>query len=128
MADLHSAIAQYGATPDRDLKVTVATGTDMDQRHKDFLKELIALIDSKAINPRDHESFVYQEKLKGLSEQNQSRVTIVALNMASLVQHIEWYFRSTTTPNASPQLQNMIDQLWQMKDRVETELGDVYKF
>jgi hypothetical protein len=40
---------------------------------------------------------------------------------------IEHFYRSKDTPNASVELQNMIEHLWQMKQRIEDDY-DVFKF
>lgn len=105
-----------------------AAGDDMGTKHKVFLATLIAMIDAKEIDGHVPESFVNRKAYDALDELSHGKIDLSLINMADQVRRIEWFFRSTTTPNASPELQTMIEHLWQMKSRVEERHGDVFKF
>jgi hypothetical protein len=105
-----------------------AAGDDMDEQHKTFLAKLIAMIDAKEIDVRVPQSFLNQAVYDSLDELSRGKIDLSLINMADQVRGIEWFFRSKTTPNASPELQTMIEHLWQMKSRVEIQYGDVLKF
>lgn len=129
MADFHAAIAQYkNLSEEAQKKAGQATGKTMDEKHTAFLAELIGLIDSKVIDVSVPASFLKQENYAKLSEADRGTVDYALLNLADQVRLIESYFRSQTTPNASPQLQTMIEQLWDMKSRLEEKHGDVLQF
>ena len=129
MADFHAAIAQHqDLSQDAQKKAGQATGTDMDEEHKKFLSDLIAKLDRKEIDASVPRSLLKQDNYNKLPEQERDAVDLALYNLADQLKRVEWYFRSKTTPNASPQLQTMIEHLWDMKSRLETKYGDVLTF
>lgn len=109
------------------IKAGRATGTDMEERHKEFLAKLIAMVDKGDIMIGDPQSLVHQKVYDALPEESRGIVDFALLNLVDQVRRIEDYFRNTATPNASPELQTMIEYLWQMKSRLEEKHGDVLK-
>ena len=129
MDDFTSAIAKYqDLSEEAQKKAGRATGTTMDPEHKQFLADLIAMLDRKEMDFTVPSSMLKQENYDALDEEARRAVDYALLNLADQLRHIEWYFRSKTTPNASPQLQSMIDHFWDMKSRLEEKYGDVLKF
>ncbi len=129
MADLIQTINAHSGTSDEDLKKAgKAAGDDMAAAHKRFLADLISRIDRKEINPFDPASLVDQEKRNKLPEIDRGKVDVNATNMASQIQKIEDFFRNKATPNASPELQTMIEYLWENKKRIETQYGPLFRF
>ena len=129
MADFVSTIAQHhDLSEDAQKKAGQATGTDMDAKHKTFLAELIAMLDRKEIDASTPSSFLKQNNYDALAEEGKNAVDYALMNLADQLRRVEWYFRSTTTPNASPQLQTMIEHFWDMKSRLVEKYGDVLKF
>ena len=128
MGDFTSAIAQHqDLSEDAQKKAGQATGSDMEQKHKSFLADLIAMLDRKEIDASAPSSLLNRDVYGKLPEESQYAVDYAVLNLADQLRHIEWYFRSKTTPNASPQLQTMIEHLWQKKSILEEKYGDVLK-
>ena len=128
MADFHAAIAQHqDLSEEAQKKAGQATGTDMDEKHKKFLADVIAMLDRKEMDPTVPRSILKQENYEKLSEQQRDMVDLSLFNLADQLKRVEWYFRSKTTPNASPQLQTMIEHLWYMKSQIEDKYGDVLK-
>ena len=129
MADFHAAIAQFKDLPEEaQKKAGQATGQDMDDAHKTFLAKLIVLIDRKEIDATVPTSLLNKTLYEKLPEEARSAIDYAVLNLTDQLRRIEDYFRSTKTPNASPQLQTMIEHFWEMKQRLEQKYGDVLKF
>lgn len=129
MTDFAAAIAEHkNISEEAQKKAGQATGSDMDAKHKQFLADLIGMLDRKEINSSAPASFLKEENYVKLDEEAKNSVDYALLNLSDELRHIEWYFRSKTTPNASPQLQTMIEHLWNMKSRLEEKYGDVLKF
>lgn len=99
----------------------------MSEEHKKFLKTIIALIDSGQIDPYVPESLLNKEVYDSLPEVDQDKIDLALLNIADMIRMIEEFFRSTQTPDESPQLQEMIDYLWQIKKHAE-KVHDIFKF
>lgn len=104
-----------------------ASGNNMDEKHKKFLADLIGMIDRKEIDVTVPESLVNRSVYDALPELSRGVVDFALLNLADQIRRIEGYFRNTKTPNASPELQTMIEYLWQMKSRLEEKHGNVLK-
>lgn len=113
---------------DAQKKMGQAGGNDMDDEHKKFLAVLIGLLDRKEIDAMAPSSFVKQKQYEALPEEARDAVDYALVNLADQIRHIEEFFRSKATPNASPELQSMIEHLWQMTSRLELKYGDVLKF
>jgi hypothetical protein len=129
MADFASLADQHkDLSVEAQIKAGQATGSDMAQKHKEFLAMLIAMLDRKEMDPYVPSSMLNQADYDKLDELGRSAVDVAVLNLADQLRRIEGYFRSTQTPNASPQLQTMIEHFWDMKTRLEEKYGDVLKF
>ncbi len=129
MADFHDTLAQHQTlSEEAQKKAGQATGTTMDKKHVKFLEELIGMIDRKEVDASNVSSMFKEENYSTLDETARDAVDLAALNLADQLRLIESYFRSTQTPNASPQLQTMIEHFWNMKSRLEDKYGDVLKF
>lgn len=129
MADLISSIAEHKDLPEDDQKKAgQAVAGSMGDEHNDFVKIIARMITNKEIDAFFPETFFKKDIYDKLNEESKAKVDQATVNVADMLRHIAEFYLSKQTPDESPQLQNMIDQLWQMKERVETEHGDVYKF
>lgn len=129
MPDFHHAIRVHQNLSEAAQKQAgQAAGNDMDEKHKKFLAEIIAMLDRKEIDTSLPASLLKQDNYGKLSEQQRDAVDFALLNLADQLRRIESFFRSKATPNASPELQTMIEHLWDMKSRLEEKHGDVLKF
>lgn len=108
-------------------KVGKAIAGDMSQKHTDFAKKLSELIRSKKIDPMNTDTFLNMDVYKGLNAEMKLAVDKMLPNLATLLSHIVGFYDSKETPNASPELQSLIENLWQMIERVESE-ADVFVF
>lgn len=100
---------------------------DIDEEHRNFLKTLIKLIDSGEIRPDDPKSFLKPEVYDKLDEEWHEKTDIALMNIAQQVRLINDFRNTNGAPDESPQLQTMVEQLWQMKQQIE-EHHDVFKF
>lgn len=129
MPDFQTAIAVHtDLSESAQKKAGQATGSDMDEEHKKFLADLIGMLDRKEMDPTVPSSLLKKDNYDPLPQEAKDAIDFALLNLADQLKRVEWYFRSKTTPNASPQLQTMIEHLWDQKSRLEEKYGDVLKF
>ncbi len=129
MADFQDAITQHqNLSEEAQKKAGQATGSDMSAQHKRFLAELIGMLDRKEMDARVPASLLKQENYGPLSQEQKDAVDLALMNITDELRLIEDYYRSKETPNASPQLQTMIEHFWDKKTRLEEKYGDVLKF
>ncbi|MDA1209214.1 MAG: hypothetical protein O2904_04260 [bacterium] len=114
-------------TTEDQVKTGQAVAGKMDDEHKNFMKTLMSLIDKGEINPADPKTFLKMEVYSKIDEQWQDKTDLALLNIANQVKLIDDFRKSADSPDESPQLQTMVEQLWQMKQRIE-ETHDVFKF
>ena len=128
MADFSAAIRQHKDLPeDAQKKAGQAISGKMNPEHYEFLKLVTGLLKSEKLNVYKTQTF-FQEAYTKLDESKKAQVDLATLNIADLLRHIADFYLSKKTPDESPQLMTMIDQLLQMKKRVESKYGDVYIF
>lgn len=108
-------------------KAGTPMGGDMDDEHKNFCTTITKLFESGAIDVTKPETFLNADVYEGLSAEWKTKTDLAMLNVATLLEHIYGFYKSKQTPDACPQLANMIDQLWEMKQRIESH-ADVFKF
>ncbi|NOS67426.1 MAG: hypothetical protein HOO67_03630 [Candidatus Peribacteraceae bacterium] len=129
MPDFQKAIAVHTEiSEEAQKKAGHATGTTMDDKHITFLADLIAMLDRKEMDASVPASLLKKENYDPLPQTAKDLIDVALLNLADQLKRIEAYFRSSQTPNASPQLQTMIEHFWDMKSRLEDKHGDVLKF
>lgn len=102
-------------------------GGDMGDEHKRFAKTISTLLESGEIDVTKPETFLNQSVYDGLDQEWKAKADLAMVNIATLLQHIYEFYKSKKTPDAAPQLEQMIEQLWEMKQRIEVH-ADVFKF
>ena len=100
---------------------------DMDQEHKDFVQTISTLLESGEIDVTNPESFLHKDIYEKLEPEWKTKTDLNMPNIAILLSHIYDFYKSKQTPDACPQLAQMIEQLWEMKQRIEVH-ADVFKF
>ncbi|MFH0851688.1 MAG: hypothetical protein V1876_02975 [Candidatus Peregrinibacteria bacterium] len=108
-------------------KAGQSQGAKMGDAHETFMKTILHMLDSKTIDVSRPQSFLKMEVYNRLDEMWKGKVDLALVNIADLLGHIVDFRLSKQTPDESPELQSMIDHLWQMKQRIE-ETHDVFKF
>ena len=99
----------------------------MSDEKKKFVEDVSRMLESGEIDPLKPESFLNAPVYDTLEPELKRKTDMSILNMATLLTHIHGFYRSKQTPDACPQLSTMIDELWQMKKRIEAH-ADVFKF
>lgn len=100
---------------------------NIDEEHRNFFTKLISLIDNGIIEVGDPQTFLNQDTYAGLDQEWKDQTDLALINIANQVQLINAFHRDKSFSDNSPQLQTMVDQLWQMKQRIEVH-HDVFKF
>jgi hypothetical protein len=129
MANFHQTIAAHtkDLSDDAHRSAGAPTAGSMDQKHKDFLKLIIGLIESGDIDPYDQNTFIKEGVYDSLSEEWREKVDLSLINMANQLRLLYEFYKSKETPEESPQLQVMVEHLWAMVQRIEDH-HDVFKF
>lgn len=128
MVDFTQTIRQSSALSEaQQRKVGQPVAAKMTTEHEDFIKTILALIERKEIDLQTLESFLKMEVYNALDDAWKAKVDIALVNIANLLTHIVEFRKSKFTPDESPELESMIEHLWQMKQRIE-ETYDVFKF
>jgi hypothetical protein len=128
MADYAQTMAlQATLTTEQQQRMGAAAAAPMDEEHAQFLQTILRLIDSGEIDVYKPETFLKREIYDSLSEEWRDRTDLALVNIANQLQNIYLFRVSKQTPDESPVLQAMIEELWQMKQRIE-EHHDVFKF
>ncbi len=128
MADFTQLMQEHQDLPeDAQKKAGEPIAGKMDPAVEEFLKVLLKLLEEKAIDTANPETFINKDIYDSMPQDWKGKTDMALLNIADQVRRIEEFYKSKQTPNESPQLQNMIEGLWQMKQRIE-ETYDVFKF
>jgi len=129
MTDLKSLYDEHKHLPEEAQKQAgkPATGS-MGEEHETFLKTVLNLLKSKSIEPSDPKTFLNRAVYDKLPQAEKDAIDLSLINLADILRHVVEFRLSSDTPDSSPQLQTMIEQLWQTKSRIEEKAGDVFKF
>ncbi len=117
----------YDLTEEDQKKAGQAMGGDMSTKHKEFVTLLSSLIREEKIDPHNPSTLIHQHVYDALDDALRAKVDLALPSIAILLRHIADFYHSKETPDACPQLAQMIDQLWEMKERIEKE-KDVFVF
>lgn len=128
MTTFHDHIkADYSLTEEEQKKAGQAMTGDMSTKHKEFVALLSSLIREEKIDPHNPSTLIHQEIYNSLDDVLRTKVDVALPSIAILLRHIVDFYHSKETPDSCPQLAQMIDQLWEMKERIEQE-KDVFVF
>lgn len=127
--DFHKTIAdhhKHHLSEDQQKKVTAPVQGSIQDEHKNFLKTLFSLLDDGKINPEDPQTFIKNDVYSALSEEWQDKVDVALVNIANQIRLIR-DLRVTAKDADVIHLETMVEQLWEMKQRIE-EHHDVFIF
>ncbi len=128
MPDFYTHIQNAGDLSDeQQKKAGQPIAGHMDEKYKKFCVDIERMIKTGEIDVNKPETTLNKDIYDSLSDEWKAKVDVAMLNIVNLLRHIADFYISKETPNSSPQLQTMIDQLWEMKERIEKEY-DVFKF
>lgn len=128
MTDFTQKVAQAkDISIDDQKKAGTPVAGSMDDEYKNFLQTLKKLLDENEIDPYEPKSLLKMDVYNALPEEWQDKADLALINVANQLKLIAEFMASTETPDESPQLQTMVEQLWQSKQQIETD-HDVFKF
>ena len=128
MADFATTMANSGSFSEAEQKKAgTPIGGDMSNEQKEFCTTITKLFESGEIDVTQPETFLNKAVYDTLEPALKAKTDLSMLNIATLLGHIYDFYKSKQTPDACPQLASMIDQLWEMKQRIEVH-ADVFKF
>lgn len=99
----------------------------VDDEHKNFFLSLLALIERGEINVDDPRTFLKMDIYAAMPEEWQDRADLILTNLATQIQQIKKFHDDPSFPDDSPQLETMVEQVWQQKQSIEQHY-DVFKF
>ena len=128
MTDFYDQVAAAKDLTHEDQKKAGApVAGNIGSDHRDFLKSIKKMLDSGEIDPYEPKSLLKMDIYDGLGEMWQDKTDLALHNIANQLRLIADFLASAETPAESPQLQTMVEQLWQSKQQIE-EHHDVFKF
>jgi len=129
MADLTSLYGEHKDLPEEaQKKAGQAKAGAMGETHTDFVRTISRMITEGEINVYEINTLYNPGAYDALKPEEREQVDFQMVNIATLLRHIADFYLSKQTPDSSPQLEQMIEELWQMKERLEQKYGDILKF
>ncbi len=113
-------------TEEEQKKMGTPVSGSMGDEHRNFLKKVFELVDGNAVDLYNPQSLLNEDIYNSLDETWRDKSDLTLINVANQLRRIQEFRLSADTPDESPQLQAMIEELWQMKQRIE-EHYDVFK-
>lgn len=98
--------------------------TGFNEGHEEFLKMLIGKLESGELESHRPGTLYNRALYDKLSEEEQEKTDITAINLMSLIRQIEALWKIDAS--ASFQIQNLVETVFQMKSVFEEKYGDVY--
>jgi len=98
--------------------------TGFNEGHEDFLKMLIRKLESGELKPHQPATLYNRPVYDKLSEEDQEKTDLTAINLMSLIRQIESLWK--IDQSATFQIQNLVESIFQMKSKFEEHYGDVY--
>ena len=112
---------QSDMTEEDQMSAGAPIAGSVEEEHMNFAGLLISLIDEGKINPLDTQTFLNHDIYNALDEEWQDKTDMVMANIAGQIRLIDAFLKDPNNPKESPQLQTMIEQLWQMKQTIEAK-------
>lgn len=98
--------------------------TGLDEEYENFLHALIKKLEDGSINPHNAQTLYNRAVYDKLSEEDQEKADLTAINLISIIRQIEALWKAEH--KTSFQIQNLVETVWQMKSKFEEQYGDVY--
>jgi len=98
--------------------------TGFNPGHEEFLKMLIQTLETGKLETHKPETLYNKAIYEALPEEKQEKASLTAINLMSTIRQIESLWKIDKSP--SFQIQNLVETVFQMKSKFESEHGDVY--
>ena len=108
----------------QELNKPLKDDTGFNEGHEEFLKMLIGKLEKGELETHSPATLYNHEIYDKLSEDEQEKADLTAINLMSLIRQIESLWK--LDQSASFQIQNLVESVFQTKSRFEEQHGDVY--
>ena len=108
----------------KNLNKPLTDQTGFNDGHEEFLKLLIQKLENKELNPHDTETLYNKDIYDKLTENEQEKASLTAINLMSMIRQIESLWK--LDKKATFQIQNIVETIFQMKSHFEEKHGNVY--
>lgn len=115
---------QVDENTQQELNKPLKDDTGFNEGHEDFLKMLIQKLESGELDPHTPNTLYNRPIYDKLSEEEQEKADMTAVNLMSMIRQIESLWKLDQT--ATFQIQNLIESVFQAKSKFENLYGDVY--
>lgn len=127
---LHDALIEHEDTDlseetQKKIGKTLIDKGALSEEHKNYFGKIIKLIEEKDIDVTKPESILNTAVYEKLSEQQQGKIDIAYPNICRLLEQIKQIWDKDH--EESYQMKNLVESVWQAKEKIEKECGDVYK-
>ena len=116
--------AQIDEKTQQKLNQPLEDKTGFNEGHEEFLKMLITKLKSGELDPPKPATLYNHAVYDKLSEEEQEKTDLTAINLMSLIRQIESLWK--VDQSATFQIQNLVESVFQMKSKFEELHGDVY--
>lgn len=96
----------------------------LEPKQEEFLKFLMQKIATGGLDPLRPASLYDQAVYAKLSETDQEKADLTALNIMSIIKQIDMLW--SAHPESTFQVANLVETVWQMKSKFEAKYGNVY--
>ena len=108
----------------QELNKPLEDKTGFNEGHEEFLKMLITKLADGTLDPHKPATLYHRALYDTLSEEDQEKTDLTAINLMSLIRQIESLWK--LDQSATFQIQNLVESVFQMKSKFESQYGDVY--
>ena len=98
--------------------------TGFNEGHEDFLRMLIKKIETGELDVHNPQTLYNHAVYDKLHEEEKEKADLTAINLMSMIRQIERLWNETKKPTF--QIQNLVEAVFQMKEKFELKHGDVY--
>lgn len=98
--------------------------TGFNEGHEEFLKMLIQKLEKGELDTHNPATLYNRTIYDKLREEDQEKADLTAINLMSLIRQTETLWK--LDQSASFQIQNLVESIFRMKSKFETQYGDVY--
>ena len=113
--------AQPEVTDEQSQQAGTPVSGSIGDEHKNFAQTITNLIDAEKIDIGNPQTFLQQDVYQTLDQEWKDKTDLALVNISNQLQLIYNFYKDDSFTNDSPQLQTMIEQLWQMKQEIEKQ-------
>ncbi len=112
-------------TSDMQERLNKPLEKEVKPKYRDYLKFILDLIERKEIDLYRPDTFINKDIYNDLRPEIKSKADITLVNITNMVRQLNYLYEKGE--ENSFQLENLVDNIWYTKERIEQVHGDVYK-